>query len=118
MKLTNIKGGKTMLRFNKKAQNTLEYAVLIAVVAGGLIAMQTYMKRAFQGSLQSSADDAGEQFSMDGLQQMNYTFYSNSSTNEKFFKGVTSSNLTKSDISTRTFEVTLDSLDNETFDAH
>jgi uncharacterized protein (UPF0333 family) len=47
----------------KKAQSTLEYAVLIGVVVAGLIAMQTYVKRGFQGKLRENADSIGEAFS-------------------------------------------------------
>lgn len=47
---------------NKKAQSTLEYAVVIAVVVGALIAIQIYMKRGVQGKLRESADQVGEQF--------------------------------------------------------
>ena len=44
-------------------QSTLEYAVLIAVVVGALIAMQIYLKQRVQGKLRSSADELGEPFS-------------------------------------------------------
>lgn len=50
-----------MLR-KQKAQSTLEYALIVAVVVAGLIAMQIYMKRGVQGKLRSSADDIGAQF--------------------------------------------------------
>jgi uncharacterized protein (UPF0333 family) len=46
-----------------KAQTTLEYAVLIGVIVAGLIAMQVYLKRGYQGKLRESADSMGEQFS-------------------------------------------------------
>lgn len=46
-----------------KAQTTLEYAILIGVIVAGLIAMQVYVKRGFQGKLRESADSMGEQFS-------------------------------------------------------
>lgn len=49
--------------FNKKAQSTLEYAVVIAVVVAALIAMQAYVKRGMQGKLKQSSDDIGEQYS-------------------------------------------------------
>jgi len=53
--------------FNKfkrnKAQTTLEYAILIGVVVAGLIAMQVYLKRGYQGSLKESSDSMGKQFS-------------------------------------------------------
>jgi len=43
---------------NKKAQNTAEYAILIALVVGGVVAMQTYSQRTLQGRLR----DASAQF--------------------------------------------------------
>lgn len=48
---------------NKKAQSTLEYAVIIAVVVAALIAMQAYMKRGLQGKFKQASDDIGEQYS-------------------------------------------------------
>jgi len=48
--------------FNKRAQSTLEYAILIAVVVGALIGMQTYVKRGLQGRLRAATDDVGSQF--------------------------------------------------------
>jgi len=48
---------------NKKAQSTLEYAVIIAVVVAALIAMQAYVKRGLQGKIRSASDDIGEQYS-------------------------------------------------------
>jgi len=46
-----------------KAQSTLEYALLVAVVVGALLWMQNYLKRAVQGKLAASANDIGEQYS-------------------------------------------------------
>lgn len=51
------------IRLNKRAQSTLEYAVIIAVVVAGLVAMQVYIKRGVQGRLRQASDDIGEQFS-------------------------------------------------------
>ncbi len=42
-----------MLKKNK-AQNTAEYAILIALVVGGVIAMQTYAQRALQGRMRDA----------------------------------------------------------------
>ena len=47
----------------KKAQSTLEYAILIIVIIAALISIQVYIKRGVQGRLKSSADDIGDQFS-------------------------------------------------------
>ncbi|MBM3250503.1 MAG: class III signal peptide-containing protein [Candidatus Omnitrophica bacterium] len=62
----------------KKGQTTLEYAILIGVVAAALIAMQVYLKRGYQGKLRASADDMGDQFSPE---LTTYTFTTNSLTN-------------------------------------
>jgi hypothetical protein len=40
---------------NKKAQNTAEYAILIALVVGGVIAMQTYAQRTLQARLRDAS---------------------------------------------------------------
>lgn len=72
-----------MLRlFNKKGQSTLEYAVLIAVIVAGLLTMQMFMKRGYQGRLRSSTDDIGEQFSPE-YATTNYTATSNMIASEK-----------------------------------
>jgi len=47
---------------NRKAQSTLEYAVLISVVVAALLGIQIYVKRGVQGRLRSSTDQIGEQF--------------------------------------------------------
>jgi len=47
----------------RKAQSTLEYALLIAVVVGSLLYMQNYLKRSMQGRLQRIGDQIGEQYS-------------------------------------------------------
>lgn len=48
-----------MLRLlkNRKAQNTMEYALLIAVVIGVFSAMQLYMRRGMQARLKSGSDN-------------------------------------------------------------
>ena len=45
---------KTLFK-NKKAQNTAEYALLIALVVAGVIAMQTYAQRALQARVRGAA---------------------------------------------------------------
>ncbi|MFZ5800497.1 MAG: hypothetical protein ACOY3D_03845 [Candidatus Omnitrophota bacterium] len=68
-------------KHQRSAQSTLEYAVLIVLVAVAVIATQTYIKRAMQGRLRSSADDVGEQFSP-GASNVLTTITSNSVTQE------------------------------------
>lgn len=48
--------------FNRKAQSTLEYALIIGVVVAGLLLMQHYVRRGLAGRFRASSDDLGEQF--------------------------------------------------------
>ena len=52
-----------MLIAVRKAQSTLEYALLIGVVVGALLSMQNYLKRSFQGKLQAVGDQIGDPYS-------------------------------------------------------
>jgi hypothetical protein len=54
-----------MFRYNRKGQSVLEYAVLLGVVIAGILIMQMFMKRGFQGQLKSSSDEisGGQSFS-------------------------------------------------------
>ncbi len=52
-----------MKKFSKKAQATLEYAIIIAVIVAALVAMNTYMKRGISGKMKESADSIGDQYS-------------------------------------------------------
>ena len=45
----------------KKAQSTLEYAIVIFAVIVALLGMQVYIRRSFQGKLRSSADQLSAQ---------------------------------------------------------
>lgn len=53
----------------KKAQSSLEYAILIIIVLGALLTIQVYIKRGVQGRLKSATDDIGDQYS---TMSMNY----------------------------------------------
>jgi hypothetical protein len=52
-----------MLQRIRKAQSTLEYALLIGVVVASLLSMQNYLKRAIQGRMQIIGDQMGDQYS-------------------------------------------------------
>ncbi|MFA6217553.1 MAG: hypothetical protein WDL87_07915 [Candidatus Omnitrophota bacterium] len=87
------------IRLTKRAQSTLEYAVIIAVVVGALIAMQVYVKRGLQGRLRQASDDIGDQFSP-GVTTTSYTTVSNVTTREwvnKAISGATNMTGTKTD---------------------
>ncbi|MCG8430879.1 MAG: hypothetical protein MJA29_06890 [Candidatus Omnitrophica bacterium] len=47
---------------NKRAQTTIEIALLIMLVVAALLAMRVYIKRAFQGAYRQTADSVGEQY--------------------------------------------------------
>lgn len=44
-------------RLGKRAQTTAEYAVLIAIVVGAVVAMQVYVRRGLQGRIRNVVDD-------------------------------------------------------------
>ncbi|MFH1441998.1 MAG: hypothetical protein ABIH18_08175 [Candidatus Omnitrophota bacterium] len=69
-------------RLNKRAQSTLEYAVVIAIIVGGLLAMQMYIKRGVQGRLKQASDDIGDQYSP-GQSESRYTTVVSSSSDEQ-----------------------------------
>lgn len=110
---------------NKRAQSTLEYAVIIAVVIGALIAMQTFMKRGVEGKLRSSIDDIGGQYAANatdthikttykGTQSSTETFgYAAGGTSEK--QGVSHYKVNQvPDVTKTTDENVTDTLSNET----
>ncbi|MBN2097049.1 MAG: hypothetical protein JW714_01070 [Candidatus Omnitrophica bacterium] len=81
-----------LLRLNKRAQSTLEYALLIAAIVGGLVAMQIYVKRGFQGRLRSASDDIGEQFDADHTAS-SYTTTRSSTSTESTVAGISTSTI-------------------------
>jgi gas vesicle protein len=45
--------------FNRRGQNVVEYSILIALVVGAAIAMQTYVKRGLQGRVYTAVKHTG-----------------------------------------------------------
>ena len=66
---------------NRKAQNTAEYALLIALVVAGVIAMQTYAQRALQARIQSASIYLEQQTSTIGTATQYEPYYLNSQYN-------------------------------------
>ena len=87
-------------RKRKRGQSTLEYAILIIIIIGALLAIQVYVKRGVQGRLRSAADDIGDQFSPGNTNITKATTVL-SSTHDTFKSGVTNAML-RSDESTLT----------------
>ena len=87
---------------NRKAQNTAEYALLIALVVAGVIAMQTYAQRALQARIHDAAgymsksgvDDSGNQILGNTTQyepyylQSNYASATNSDESKRLGEGL------------------------------
>jgi uncharacterized protein (UPF0333 family) len=81
-----------LLQLNKKGQSTLEYALLIGVIVAGLIAMQVYLKRGYQGRLRESTDQIGEQYSP------GYTTSKSKTTAESTTREAVQDKVTRSDL--------------------
>ncbi len=73
-----------------KGQSTLEYALLIIIIIGALLAIQVYIKRGIQGRLKQASDDIGDQYSPGNTNIYKRTV-TGSSTKETFISGVTNS---------------------------
>jgi hypothetical protein len=76
----------------KRAQSTLEYAVLIIVIIGALLSIQVYLKRGVQGRLRSASDDIGDQYSVGNTNYLKRVV-TNSKTKDTFNAGQSWSNL-------------------------
>lgn len=48
--------------YQLRAQSTLEYSLIVACLAGALLAMQIYIKRGIQGRLRTATDEIGEHY--------------------------------------------------------
>ena len=84
----------------RKAQSTLEYAVIVAVVIGALLAMQVYIKRGVQGRLRSSTDNIGDQYSAGNTTAKYTTEEEISSTKETVGYSAVGAGVTKSEVTT------------------
>ncbi len=64
-----------MLRKNDRGQNTAEYALLIALVVAGVIAMQTYAQRSLQARMHDAAGYLATQTSTIGSNTQYEPYY-------------------------------------------
>ena len=91
-----------------RGQTTLEYAVVIAVVAAALLSMQIYMKRGFQGRYRSATDQVGEQF-VPTKTTSTYTVTSSSDRHDvALIDGSSTSTLNRAETQTRSGSETVD----------
>ncbi len=97
---------------NKRAQSTLEYAILIIIVIGALLTIQVYIKRGVQGRLRQATDDIGQQFKP-GSTNYRKTMTTNSKTQESFASGVTRSQMIEADQTTEVYSQNMIDVDND-----
>ncbi|MDD5080351.1 MAG: hypothetical protein PHH68_08560 [Candidatus Omnitrophica bacterium] len=86
---------------NRKGQSTLEYAIIVSVVIGGLLVMQHYIKRGYQGKLKSASDDMGEQFDPDAY-TANFNITQSSKVKQTVNSGVTTTTHQEDQINQKT----------------
>jgi len=101
----------------KKAQSTLEYAILIGVVVGALLSMQNFLKRGFQGKLHNIVENLGDPYSPGHTSKLEIFNSNIDTTTETTTPGVAGSTTTQVNGATQYTEssINLDSLDNETW---
>lgn len=75
----------------RKAQSTLEYAILVVVIIAALLSLQTYVKQGIQGRLRQSSDDIGDQFSVADSATYNRKVVSTSTTTDTNVAGLITS---------------------------
>ena len=51
-----------MFKKSRKGQTSVEYAVVLIIVIGSLLAIQNYMKRGLQGRWKDTVDGLGDQY--------------------------------------------------------
>lgn len=83
-------------KMSKRAQGITEYALVIAVVAVALVAMQAYFKRGVQAVIKTPVDNLGL-FGTTHDDLMNYPHYANFVSREAPKQGFDLSNLSASD---------------------
>ena len=85
---------------NRKGQSTLEYAIVVAVIVAGLLAMQFYIKRGWEGKLKNAADSMGDQFDPNAY-NANFVITSNDAKQTDQVAGQTTSTYTAAAVSNK-----------------
>jgi uncharacterized protein (UPF0333 family) len=86
---------------NRKGQSTLEYAIIVAVIVAGLLAMQFYIKRGWEGKLRAASDNMGEQFDP-GAYTANFNIASTNAQSADLVAGQTTTTHTANAVNTKT----------------
>jgi hypothetical protein len=103
-----------MLKFlrKRKAQSTMEYAVLIIIVIGALLSIQQYLKRGLQGRMRQAADDIGDQYSVGNMNMTRVTRFKGR-TNETYRKGAQNTILIGNETTNVTYNIQIINMEQE-----
>jgi uncharacterized protein (UPF0333 family) len=71
---------KTMKKNRLRGQSTLEYAMVVAIIAAAVIAMQFYIKRAVEGRAKQAGDEISEPYDSELMASSAITTRVNSTT--------------------------------------
>ena len=75
----------------KQGQSLMEYSILIIILLGVFLAMNTYVKRGIQGRWKASVDGMGDQYDQRTVNSVvNYTTISNTSSDIRLVQDATS----------------------------
>jgi uncharacterized protein (UPF0333 family) len=91
-----------------RAQSTLEYGVVLAVVVAALVTMQLYFKRGIQATIKTAADEIGAQEDGDIVYTSNFTALRGNSVShlETATEGAESTGVYKGGARSRNFSTT------------
>lgn len=91
------------LKFKRSlGQSLTEYAVLLAIVAAALLAMQVYVKRGIQGRIRDLADQISPTQYEEGRTDSSYETIQTGKTGQSYDNGI--SRMTQSEATTRVGE--------------
>ncbi len=76
------------IRLIAKAQSTAEYAILLAIVAAAIIAMQVYVRRGIQGRIRDLADQISPEHYEPKQTESSYTTTQDGITVSTYDKGI------------------------------
>ena len=95
-----------MRKLNRKGQNALEYVLLITAVVTAFLVVQHYLGRGLQGRVRDASDNIGSQFDA-GATESDFHTTRSSTVHETNTNGVTRSELTADELTTRTGDETV-----------
>ena len=98
----------------RKGQNTMEYAILVGVIAIALLVMRSYIKRGVQGKFKEATDSVGQQFSLGSTDQSSQTIVRSQSTERVTLRDTTGLGVAAGNVTTGVLDNDLVSYSNTT----